>query len=246
MRQLPALVLLVSLSSLAASLWMRDRLPGRDGVLPQLDAEPVQVRTIEPPFTTQVGARRYSVSPLFQYELHGLVVSRHDTSAWWDVVHRDWGDQLNVADLCVIWGANLRNDAYRGLRYWSGTWTCNVGTQDEALWAQFDPDALSNNHLLTADPAVAKALRGVRVGDQVRVRGYLAEYGHDDNGGFRRGTSVVRTDRGNGACETIWVTDAAVLRRANTGWRRLHGIALAGIALAVLLWWLAPVRARDD
>ena len=56
----------------------------------------------------------------------------------------------------------------------------------------------------------------------------------------------MRTDRGNGACETIWVTDAAVLRRANVGWRRLHGIALAGIALAVLLWWLAPVRARDD
>ena len=33
------------------------------------------------------------------------------------MLHRkDWNDHLNVADLCVIWGPNLRNDAYRAMQ----------------------------------------------------------------------------------------------------------------------------------
>ncbi len=246
MRNLSAPILAASLLAIAASLWLRDRLPERDGLVSALDAEPLQQPSTEAPFTVRAGERRYRVSPLFRYELSGLVVSRHDSAAWWDITHRDWGDRLNVLDLCVVWGANLRSNVYREVRYWSGTFTCNVGTDSQAVWARFDPDALSNNHLLAADPSIVAALRGLRIGDQVRLRGYLSEYAHDDGGPFRRGTSTVRTDRGDGACETIWVTGAEVLRANDRGWLRLGWVGGCGIVLAVVLWWLAPLRPRES
>ena len=110
----------------------------------------------------------------------------------------------------------------------------------------FDPNALSNNHLLASDPRLVRLLRSVRPGDQVRVEGYLAEYSHQHGRSFRRGTSTVRTDRGDGACETIWVTEAQVLRTANRGWRLLMPIGLGAIALSVLLWWFVPLPRLSD
>ncbi len=243
LHRLPGLVLAASLFAMAASLAMRDRLPDRRQLLPHLLSEPLQSEVRKPAFEATAGKVRYTVQPLHEYEIHGLVVSRHDTSAWWDVLHRkDWNDHLNVADLCVIWGPNLRNDAYRAMRFWSEVFTCNAGTDSNDTWRQFDPDALSNNHLLASQPHLVRTLRDVRPGDQISIRGYLAEYAHDQGREFRRGTSTVRTDRGNGACETIWVTEARVLRTANRGWRLLMPLSLGGVALAVLLWWRLPAR----
>lgn len=239
-------MLLASLLLLAGSLWQRDRLPSFQAALPALLQEPRQEPADRAPFETAAGGITYRVQPLQRYELHGVVVSRHDAQVWWDVVHRDWGDRLNVVDLCVVWGANLRDDNFRALRYWSEVFTCNVATDSDAIWSRFDPNALSNNHLLTADRRIARRLQGVRVGDQIRIRGYLSEYSHDQAGRpFRRGTSLVRTDRGDGACETIYVTEAQVLRAANPAWRSAFWIAWGGIAAAIGLWLMLPVRARE-
>jgi hypothetical protein len=240
---LQGLLLAISLATVAAGLWWRDRLPPPSAILSEVyeapRQEPVEVR----PFPVRVGGIEYRVQPLFRYELRGLVVSRHDTSAWWDVMHRDWWkDHLNVADLCVVWGDNLASGVYRALRFWSGTFTCYAGAGDPKDWERFDPTALSNNHLLAADPAIARTLRGIRPGDQVVVRGSLAEYAHDAGMQFRRGTSIRRDDSGNGACETIWVDEVTVLRRANPVWRALLRWAGFGVLVAVIGWFLLPPR----
>ena len=104
----------------------------------------------------------------------------------------------------------------------------------------------NRNWLLASDPRLVRLLRRVRPGDQVSIRGYLAEYAHDHGRAFRRGTSTVRTDRGNGACETLWVTEATLLREANRGWRALLPAGIGLIVLAVLLWWFLPVQRLDD
>jgi hypothetical protein len=240
-------LVLAGLLAIAASLWMRHTLPEPHQTLPALQAEPLQVAESRQPFTANAGGVTYTVRPLYQYRIQGLVVSRHDAGVWWDVLHRkDWNDHLNVVDLCLIWGANLRNDAYRAIRFWSEVYTCNAGTDSAQTWARFDENALSNNHLLASDPRLVRVLRSVRPGDQVALRGYLAEYAHDHGRPFRRGTSTVRTDRGNGACETIWVTQAEVLRTANRGWRALLPAGVGAIVLGVLLWWFAPLQRPAD
>jgi len=245
--RLPGPLLLAGLVAIAASLWMRHTLPEPHETLPALQTEPLQVAQQLAPFTVATGGVTYTVRPLFRYEIRGLVVSRHDAGVWWDVLHRkDWNDHLNVVDLCLIWGANLRNDAYRAIRFWSEVYTCNAGTDSAQTWARFDENALSNNHLLASDPRIVRELRRMRPGDQVLIRGYLAEYAHDHGRPFRRGTSTVRTDRGNGACETLWVTEATRLREANRGWRALLPAGTGLSVLAVLLWWFAPLPRPSD
>jgi hypothetical protein len=238
---LQGLLLAISLGAVAAGLWMRDRLPPPSAILQAVHEAPLQTPIEAAPFAVSAGGVDYRVQPLHRYELRGLVVSRHDTSAWWDVVHRDWwNDHLNVADLCLVWGTNLSSGVYRALRFWNGTFTCTAGSADAQAWARFEPNALSNNHLLAADPVLVRRLRAIRPGDQVVVRGMLAEYAHDAGLAFRRGTSTRRDDRGDGACETIWVTEVQVVRRANAFWRSLLPLAWFGVLLSVIAWFLLP------
>jgi hypothetical protein len=105
---LNGLLLAASLFLVGGGLWFRDSLPPPQSILAASLPEPIQVAQPREPFTVDSGGIRYTVAPLHTYELRGLVVSRHDTSVWWNPTHRSWWkDLLNVADLCVVWGDNL-------------------------------------------------------------------------------------------------------------------------------------------
>jgi hypothetical protein len=90
------------------------------------------------------------------------------------------------------------------------------------------------------DPAVRRAIGQVRIGDQVRIRGWLAQYSNDR--GFSRGTSTSREDRGNGACETILVQQFTVLEPMDNGWRTLMTFSLTGVVVSSLIWIIAVLR----
>ncbi len=228
---------------LALSLWRSESLPEPEQLDPLLQNEPRQDPVYLPPFEATAGGVTYTIKPLAQYELWGLVVSQHDTSTWWNWIHAAWNDHLNVMDLCVVFAENAERGSYQGLDYSSGQFQCFVQTHSERLWQGFSMRALANNHLLTDDRALARRLRGVRVGDQVHVRGYLSEYSHQLGGGFRRGTSLTRDDTGNGACETVYVQQFEVLRAGGRPWRVLVYVALGLIVLALVRWVRMPFRA---
>lgn len=226
----------------ALGWWQQDTLPSPESILPDMHLDPVQTEIDESPFETTVGEFTYTVEPQYAYELHGLVVSRHDADSWLDYLHKRWGDELNVADLCVLWGRNVVDDLYHEFDFSSGQFTCNFQTRSREAWQAFDLAAISNNHLLTDDAGLASAIRGARIGDQVRIRGVLANYSH--GGGFSRGTSTVRTDTGNGACETVWVEAFEVLRGASPLWRLVTWAGVLLLAVGLVAWFRAPVRAR--
>jgi hypothetical protein len=228
---------------LVVAWWQRESLPPQNGLDSALLSEPQQLPTTKAPFKTRVGGIEYTVRPLYTYDLYGLVVSKHDADTWWDYIHRSWQDRLNVADLCVIWGANARSGSYRELDYWSSQFECYAETSSTAAWQAFDVTALSNNHLLADDPVVARAVKSMRVGDQIHVRGYLAEYSHDHGFHFFRGTSTTRTDQGAHACETVYATDAEILRAGNGGWRTMFWVAVVALAIGIVGWIRMPFRA---
>jgi hypothetical protein len=238
------LLILGGLLLLLASLWRRDLLPPPEALQAAVREEPLQQPTALAPFETTAGGITYTIKPVFSYDISGLVVSRHDTSAWWDWIHAAWDDHLNVADLCVVFGDNARTGAYLGIRFRSGQFVCEASTDSAQAWQAFSMAALSNNHLLTDRPAAARLLRELRPGDQVRIRGELAEYGHHHGQPFWRGTSVTRTDTGNGACETIWVRDVQVLARGGGAWRMLFPVGGGAMLAGVALWLLLPIRIR--
>ncbi len=236
------LLLVGSTALLVAAGWQRDALPPPDALDSAVREDPIQEETATAAFRARVGGIEYKVRPLYTYDLSGLVVSKHDADTWWDWIHKAWRDELNVTDLCVIWGANARSANYRELDYRSGQFECIVSTDRTEVWRAFDMTALSNNHLLTDDPSIARTLKTVRVGDQVRFRGYLAEYSHEHGLHFFRGTSTKRTDSGNGACETVYATDAEILREGNRGWRIVFKLGIAALVAALLAWVALPFR----
>jgi hypothetical protein len=242
------LAMILSLLAAAFALWRKDVLPSPTLLKPGLQEEPEQRAVRKPILDTSVNGIQYRIQPRYTYELHGLVVSMHDSDTWWDYAHREWGDHINVVDLCVIWGENVRRDSYKGIDYWNDQWTCWMQPRDQKSAEAFDPTALSNNHLVTDDPYIARMLRKVRVGDQVRFTGYLADYSiHKPDGTVwgPRVSSTVRTDTGNGACETVYVESFEILDSAGRKWRLLLKSALAAFVASLVAWTLLPVKFND-
>ena len=230
---------------LGVALWQSDALPLPAELVPAVQAEPVQIPVRQAAYQTTSNGVTYTIQPLFEYDLVGLVVSKHDAKSWWDYLHREWNDNLNIVDLCVVWGNNTRNGSYADISFSSGQFTCNFSTRSDAAYAAFDQTAISNNHLLTDQAGIAKKLRTVRVGDQIHFRGHLAEYSHHHGMDFTRGTSTVRTDTGNGACETVFIDSIEIIKAGGKRWRTLVWVAGVMLALGVFTWFARPVRLND-
>jgi hypothetical protein len=227
---------LLGLIALGVGLYLRQLMPDYQTVLPSTLKEPRQTATAKAPFRVKVKGVEYMIKPVADYEISGVVVSHHDTAVFWDYIHAAANDHINVADLCIVWGNNLKSNNYRQLRYSNGQFTCNVSTKSDAIWSTFDQDSLSNNHLLTDEIGAAKRIRKFKVGDQVRVKGYLAIYSHNTGMAFERGTSTVRTDRGNGACETIFVSDVELLKPTSSLPQLLRSIGWLLLLLSTVAW----------
>jgi hypothetical protein len=228
-----ALVLGIGLFSI--SHFLKDDLPAADEILEDLLRHPVQTPVHMAPFQVEAGEIVYTITPLHAYELYGLVVSHHNCGTWWDIYHHGlWKDFINVKDLCVLWGSNLETGVYRDMRFASDSWTCTYSWPSREVGSRFNHTCLSNNHLLSRDEGVTRSLLNTLPGDQVYLRGYLAEYSHS-NGAFRRGTSTRRGDTGNGACETIYVEAYEILRKGNPFWRTAFTASKYLILLSLLL-----------
>ncbi len=237
------LVLGVALSLFVVGGSLRDRLPPQTALLPVLAEEPEQQAVDLPPFETEVGGVLYTIEPLYRYRIQGLVVTRHDSSHWMDYVHARWNDHLNVVDLCVVWGVNADRTLLDEIEFSSGQFTCYFQTDSRAVYQRFDQSRISNNHLLTDDAKIADTLRQVRVGDQLQIDGYLVKYRHNHDGQpFERGTSIRRDDTGNGACETLFVTELTPLRYGSRFWRLLMGLGWLLLGVGGWLWWRLPPR----
>jgi len=229
------------------AFFKKDSLPSADNLRAELNKEPRQIAVQRPLLQTQVKGVQYSIQPRYSYDLYGLVVSLHDSDTWWDYAHREWGDHVNVVDFCVVWGENVREGAYRPLSYWNDQWTCWAKPDTDAAWKAFDPTAISNNHLVTDDPSVARELRKVRIGDQVHLRGYLVDYSIVRNGAATapRVTSTVRNDSGQGACEVVYVEDFEVLASPNRMWRAALKLALGVLLASLIAWAFLPPKFND-
>ncbi len=204
-----------------------------------LTQEPVQVETDLDSQITSVGDFEYEIVPLYEYEISGLVVSYRVHNAKHGV-HRLTKDHLNIADVCIVWGENATELPLTKFKFWNLEFTCYVKTTSP-WWQRFNNHELSNNHLITSDPDVRNAIRDVGVGDQITIKGWLAEYRNIQTGG-ERGTSTVRTDKGNGACETILVDDMTIVKSYTSKWRILMYCCLLVFCASLAVYLIKPVR----
>jgi hypothetical protein len=237
--KLNRVVIAVSFVWLLVSWWNRNEVPGTVDYVPELANEPAQKRTGKRPFELIFNDVSYRVEPEYEYDITGMIVSyRHHEGN--SRMHSLANDHLNMLDVCVIWGDNPHNERLHKISFWNGIFTCNVKTRDQVAWDNFDMDQLSNNHLISDNEYIRDQVRKIRVGDQIRVRGYLA--GYTSSGGSKRGTSTTRTDTGNGACETIYVEQFRILEAATSYWRISMWASLAVLILSIAFHFTRPYK----
>lgn len=239
-------IVVLSFAVLLVSFWNRNDIPGQIDVRPALAEEPVQTRTGKADFSVRFQDVNYKVRPKYRYALEGLVVSYRHHDGNNSRMHRLSNDHLNMLDVCVVWGSNASPDLLKKLNFWNGIFTCNVKTRDWAAWKAFDMYALSNNHLLSDDPWIRDQVHKIRIGDQIRIEGWLSSYG--TRTGNERGTSTTRQDTGDGACETIWVDSFSITREATSYWRISMWVSLIVLLGSLAVHFSRPYRphARRD
>lgn len=233
------IVIAVSLIWLVVSFWKRNDLPRNVELLPALAGEPKQTQTGKRAFEAVYKGVKYLIEPEYDYELNGMIVSyRHHEGN--SRMHLQASDHLNMLDVCVVWGDNASNRLIHKIDFWNGIFTCNVKTRDQEAWDSFDMYKLSNNHLISNDDFIRDQVKEVKVGDQIRVRGYLASYSNE--GGGKRGTSTTRLDTGDGACETLFVERFDIMQPATSLWRQSMYASLSVFLLAAFVHFRRPYR----
>jgi len=243
LRQLNTSMMVASALCLGVAFWNRNDIPGALAFHPGLDHEPKQRALTKAPLTVPYAGVDYRVEQLYDYELYGLVVSYrlHDGES---SMHRWSNDHLNMADVCVVWSDTAFSEHLGKLDFWNGIFTCNVQTRDSIAWSHFKMNQLSNNHLISEDPFIRERVEEIRVGDQIRVKGWLARYGAV--GGGLRGTSATREDSGDGACETIYVHEFTIVEPGFSRWRVAMYLSLATLVVALLVHFALPYRPYRD
>ena len=185
---------------------------------------PKQSITNKLPFDLEVDQEHYHITPKYNYEMEGIVVSTHHSDAFLDMAHEEWRDYLNIADLCVIWGENVKNSVYKNMDFNNGNWTCYYSWPSAEVRQHFHEDQLSNNHLLTNNTSIKQTIMNVEPGDHIRIEGILVDYANPANG-FNRKTSITRKDRGQGACETIFIERFDIVQQLNSFQRVVFNIS---------------------
>lgn len=230
---LGSLALAVVSWRLDASLYRRT-----GGLLPETHAAPAQAElTAETPRPACYRNGFYwKFTPLADYSAAGLVfgVSHKLASRF---------DGIIAADVGLLWGENAAQELYRKVMlvvmmdHYNARWS--EGTR-------FNLDEAANTHVVTCDEEAFKAVKAVRQGDQVRLKGWLVkgEASEDPKETDPRRiwnwqSSLTRKDKGEGACEVLYVRspgDVQVLRKGARHWLFLKWLGLAGMALAAWLW----------
>ncbi|MBU0506412.1 MAG: hypothetical protein ABII18_09060 [bacterium] len=214
------------------SYFKTEQLPSPKEIDAQLLEQPTQTQTDRQPFTMLFGDKEYVITPLYDYELTGLVVSYSDLDKMWFNIYYD-RDPYNRKDVCVIFGSNLARNYYQKVDYHSGSWTCYYSYEFKDV-PYFNHEELSNNHLITANEEISHQLNEVRSGDQIKVKGYLVNYSINGEQGART-TSTTRTDKGQGACEVIYVEELEIIKSANFMWRALNDFTFGLMILIIII-----------
>ncbi|MBV1876633.1 MAG: hypothetical protein KUG79_03210 [Pseudomonadales bacterium] len=236
-------VMFISFVLCLLGFWRRNDLASDINFNPRLAMEPRQRTTEDAPFEVNFADINYHIEPQYNYEIYGLVVSyqHHNGNTG---LHKLWNDHLNMADYCVVWSDTAFSKYLPRLEFWSGQFTCHMQTDDASAWAHFNKQQLSNNHLLSEDNYIRDAIAEIGIGDQVHIKGWLVNYS-SVNGG-QRGTSTVRTDTGNGACETIYVKQFEVIESYTSNWRWLLYVSLSTLLVSLIVYLKAPYRPHSN
>ena len=191
----------------------------------------------------------WEFTPLFNYDISAVAfgVSHKFASKLDDVL---------AADVGLLWGENSAKELYKDVQlrvmmdHYDARWRSG---------AQFNLNEAANTHIATCDAGAFRAVKAIKAGDQVRLRGWLVSAKISEKPGetdpakiMTRNSSVSREDQGEGACELLYVpaaSDVEILRDGPRLWLWLKWFGLAGLlasAAAIVLAWHRRLKKDMD
>jgi hypothetical protein len=147
-----------------------------------------------------------------EYTIVGRVVTSND----YGYNPMNSGNTISQRDVGIAWGflSNKEVDSQHQLSWYENNRRAGYRIRDMDWYSSMGGGSAfnrnwSNNHLIYSNSNIRKSIKTIEVGDYVKIEGYLV------NAKFRTGyttTSTSRSDVGNGACETIYVTKVTWLK----------------------------------
>lgn len=146
---------------------------------------------------TTVRHGRWTLTPRAHYDITARILGR-------EMYHFDMISELVPEDLALGWGPMSDNhvlaafDISQSARFytWRPRSVLPIAREDVITHS-------ANTHVIPTDARIGKQLERLRVGEAVRLTGYLVNAVRDDGASIR--TSMTRTDSGAGACEVMLV-----------------------------------------
>ncbi len=155
----------------------------------------------EEPIIKECKSGRFTMTPLAEYEISGVVVSRESYSSEWD-------GEISPMDLAIVWGKlaepqNRRNITYgQGNRWYHYRWKDGSPVNPSYIVSHS-----SNNHIIPANINIYRAIKTIKRKDRVVLKGFLVNLRGTAKGQtVARNTSLSRTDTGSGSCEILYVS----------------------------------------
>lgn len=138
--------------------------------------------------------------PQADYEITAKVVDKKR-------YHAGWTSKIAPYDLALAWGKLTQPEMKEFINYYQMkrfyffkySWDCPVSEK-------YISEHSSNNHLISANENICKAIGLIKKGDIIQLWGSLVNVeGIYKNFEVTWDTSTTRMDSGNGACEIIYV-----------------------------------------
>jgi len=144
----------------------------------------------------------YELTPRAEFEIRARVLSREDYS---------WGTEADLSPMDLALGWSVMSDQAvidrieisQGSRWYYTRYELPAPISDKEIIQNS-----GNMHMVPAQNWIRKKLKGIRVGDIVRLRGRLVDIDHPSGWHWR--TSLRRDDTGGGSCEIVYLEEIEI------------------------------------
>jgi hypothetical protein len=157
------------------------------------------------PIVKEIKRDRFTMIPLAEYKISGVVVSRESYSS-------DWDGEISPIDLAIAWGKLADPVSGRYVTYCQGSrWYHYKWREGAPVDNSYIASHSSNNHIIPASENICRAIKTIRRKDRVVLKGLLVNLRGTSKGRtVTWNTSLSRTDTGNGSCELFYVSHVRI------------------------------------
>jgi hypothetical protein len=159
----------------------------------------------EEPISRGIKSGFVSITPLAEYKVSGVVVSKKSYSD-------DWEGEISPVDLAIAWGRLAEPEFKKYITFsHSHRWYHYKWKEGSPSDAKYVIAHSANNHIIPATENLRRALKIIKKRDRVVLEGYLGNLkGTFEDREVSWNTSLSRMDTGNGSCELFYVSKVRI------------------------------------